>query len=346
MSRVSKTEVSNMIRQLAILLKANLPLDEALQTLCSYEYSKTLKSCLLHIRDNLVNGKGLADSLQEFPKIFSQTFTSMVRAGEESGTLDIVIEQYADHLEKHLKLMKNIYAALTYPIFMLVVGLGIVVFLLTYVVPQISSMFLSMDRALPVATQFLLSMSAFFQNWWFVVLLSIICFYSLFYFYTKSPKGKNFYYKLLLKTPLISKIYKLILVGQLTRTLGMLLHNGVTLLKALKITANISQNTYLLQVIENIHQGVQEGFDLSYYLNDPLIFPPIVKQMVHAGEKSGNLPEMLLWVARDCESNVATKLQVLTSLLEPILILLLGAITGFVVIAIMLPIFEMSNLVV
>ncbi len=345
-SRVPKTELSNMITQLAVLLKASLPLEEALQTLCSYEYGKTMKSCLLRMRDRLLNGTSLADCLQEFPHIFSQTFISMVRAGEESGTLEIVIEQYADHLEKHLKLMKSIYAALTYPIFMLVVGFAIVIFLLTYVVPQISAMFTTMDKSLPFATELLLNISAFFRNWWFALVLFFVFSHVFLFLYKKTKKGQKLYYKILLKTPFVAKIYRQILVGQFTRTLGMLLHNGVSLLKALNIVKNISQNTYMVEVIENIYTGVQEGYELSTYLKNSLIFSPIVSQMVHAGEKSGQVPEMLLWVAKDCEGSVATKLQVLTALLEPLLILVLGAITGFVVIAIMLPIFEMSNLVV
>lgn len=343
---VPKSEIANVIRQFSVLLKAKLPIEEALRHLCSYEYSRRMKLCLMEVRANLIAGKSLAQSFEEYSQIFSPTFISLVRAGEESGTLEIVIEQYADHLEKQVHLLRKVKSALAYPLFMLFIGLAIVLFLLTYVVPQISSMFLDMDRALPLSTQILLSTSSFVQKWYiFIIIGFFLCFLS-FQIFKKSPRGQKLWCALLLRIPLISPIYKLIIVGQFTRTLGMLLHNEVTLLKALNIVKNISSNIYMVEIIHTMYEGVQEGYDLSYYLDNTLLFAPIVKQMVHAGEKSGKLSDMLLWIAKDSEDIVSTKLQMLTSLLEPLMILVLGLIVGFVVVSIMLPIFEMSNLVV
>lgn len=342
--KVSSTIIAAVIRQFATLIKAGLPIDKALKYLCDQSANEQVKQCLSQIKDNIVTGKSLADSMAEFPQFFSGTFITMIRAGEESGTLELVIERYADHMEQQVALKRKIQSALAYPVFMLFVGTAIIIFLLTYVIPQVTGIFADMGRILPLPTRILLSISEGIRSYWWMIAIILAALFMLFYQFKRSAKGKLFWHGLLLKLPLISTTYKYILVSRFTRTLGMLLKNGVTLLKALKIVHSITDNAIMTRTIQNMIDGIQEGHDISAYMNEEKLFPSIAQNMVAAGEKSGNLSDMLLWVANDAENTVAGKIQVLTSLLEPLMILILGSFVGFVVIAIMLPIFEMSNL--
>ena len=341
---VPKTAVAAMARQLATLLHAGLPLDEALGSICAHDDMSRMQGIVSRLRDRIMAGGDLADGLAEFPNVFSSTFVTMVRAGEASGTLELVVERFAEHIEQQVALVRKVQATLAYPILMLFVGIGVVVFLLTFVIPKVTQIFADMGRALPVPTQILLAVSDGIRSGWWVLLLVILFTLLAFWRMRKTPKGRRSSHRLLLRLPGFSGVYRPLIVGHMTRTLGMLLKNGVTLLKALNIVKSVADNLLMAEAVQNMIDGVQAGRDLSEFMNDPLVFPPLARQMVAAGERSGQLGEMLLWVANDCENRVASRLQVVTSLMEPIMILLLGGLVGFVVIAIILPIFEMSTL--
>ena len=341
---VPKTAVAAMARQLATLLHAGLPLDEALASICAHDDVSRMQGIVSRLRDRIMAGGDLADGLAEFPNVFSSTFVTMVRAGEASGTLELVIERFAEHIEQQVALVRKVQATLAYPILMLFVGIGVVIFLLTFVIPKVTQIFSDMGRALPVPTQILLAVSDGIRSGWWIILLLVLCIMIGVWRMRMTEGGKRYAHRLLLRLPGIAGIYRPLIVGHMTRTLGMLLKNGVTLLKALHIVKSVADNKLMAQAIQNMIDGVQAGRDLSEFMNDPLVFPPLSRQMVAAGERSGQLGEMLLWVANDSENRVASRLQVVTSLMEPVMILLLGGIVGFVVIAIILPIFEMSTL--
>ena len=341
---VPKTAVAAMARQLATLLHAGLPLDEALANICAHDDASRMQGIVSRLRDRIMAGGDLADGLAEFPNVFSSTFVTMVRAGEASGTLELVIERFAEHIEQQVALVRKVQATLAYPILMLFVGIGVVIFLLTFVIPKVTQIFSDMGRALPVPTQILLAVSDGIRSGWWIILLLVLSIMIGVWRMRRTEGGKRSAHRLLLRLPGIAGIYRPLIVGHMTRTLGMLLKNGVTLLKALHIVKSVADNKLMAQAVQNMIDGVQAGRDLSEFMNDPLVFPPLSRQMVAAGERSGQLGEMLLWVANDSENRVASRLQVVTSLMEPVMILLLGGIVGFVVIAIILPIFEMSTL--
>ena len=341
---VPKTAVAAMARQLATLLHAGLPLDEALASICAHDDTSRMQGIVSRLRDRIMAGGDLADGLAEFPNVFSSTFVTMVRAGEASGTLELVIERFAEHIEQQVALVRKVQATLAYPILMLFVGIGVVIFLLTFVIPKVTQIFSDMGRALPVPTQILLAVSDGIRSGWWIILLLVLSIMIGVWRMRRTKGGKRYAHRLLLRLPGIAGIYRPLIVGHMTRTLGMLLKNGVTLLKALHIVKSVADNKLMAQAVQNMIDGVQAGRDLSEFMNDPLVFPPLSRQMVAAGERSGQLGEMLLWVANDSENRVASRLQVVTSLMEPVMILLLGGIVGFVVIAIILPIFEMSTL--
>lgn len=303
-----------------------------------------MQGIVSRLRDRIMAGGDLADGLAEFPNVFSSTFVTMVRAGEASGTLELVIERFAEHIEQQVALVRKVQATLAYPILMLFVGIGVVIFLLTFVIPKVTQIFSDMGRALPVPTQILLAVSDGIRSGWWIILLLVLSIMIGVWRMRRTEGGKRYAHRLLLRLPGIAGIYRPLIVGHMTRTLGMLLKNGVTLLKALHIVKSVADNKLMAQAVQNMIDGVQAGRDLSEFMNDPLVFPPLSRQMVAAGERSGQLGEMLLWVANDSENRVASRLQVVTSLMEPVMILLLGGIVGFVVIAIILPIFEMSTL--
>lgn len=342
---VPKGHVAAVVRQLTTLLAAGLPLDEALSALSTPDQGAKMQGVIAHIRNRIMEGGTFAEGLADFPQLFSTTFVTMVRAGEASGTLEVVMDRFAEHLEQQMTLTRKVQSALAYPLLMLVVGGGVVAFLLGFVIPKVTQIFSEMGRELPLPTRILLAVSDGFRSvGWLLGLVLVIAFIAGWRM-LKTEKGRRFRDRMLLRLPGVRGVYRPLIVGQMTRTLGMLLKNGVTLVKALDIVRSVSDNALLGNAVGGMYDGVQAGRDLSEFMSDPLVFVPLDRQMVVAGERSGQLGEMLLWVARDCESRVSTRLQLAATLLEPFMILFLGVIVGFVVIAIMLPLFEMSSLV-
>lgn len=344
-SRVSRADVAAMTRQLATLLEAGLPLDQALKAIYSGDDGKNpLSRLVADLHETILEGHDLAQGLARHPSVFSRTFIAMVHAGESSGTLTLVMERLASHLEQQVQMRRKLRSALAYPLMMLIVGFGIVIFLLSFVIPQVTRIFADMGRELPLPTRILLAVSDGFRNWWWLLALLCIATAILFWKLLRTERGKRFFQRQLFTFPLVGKIYGQKQLASLARTLGMLLKNGVPLLKSLQISRAASANILVTTSVEEMIEGVQAGRELSACLRDPLLYPPLVSQMASAGEKSGRLSEMLLWIARDSENNVEARISALTSLLEPAMILLLGVLVGFVVIAIILPIFEMSSL--
>lgn len=343
---VPREAVAATIRQLATLLNADLPLDKALDAIIQGEGKETeLQRIMTEVRESIREGGDLATAFSKHPRVFNTTFVTMVRAGENSGTLDIVMERLADHIDQQMALRRKVQATMAYPVLMLIVGVCVVVFLLSFVVPKVTEIFFDMERALPLPTRILITASDLIRKSWSILLLiTLIVGYST-YRFCKTERGKAKYHSFLLKAPILGDLIRQLSVGRFAKTLGMLLKNGVTLVSALEIGKNVAGNVVMKEVIEKVHHDVQEGKPLTGPLEASGIFEHATVQMIAAGEQSGRLDEMLLIVSNDCENKVNTKLQMLTSLMEPLMILFLGGMVGFVVMAIMLPIFEMSNLV-
>jgi len=304
-----------------------------------------MRSVLSQVRDAIREGAGLATAFAKFPHIFSPTFITMIRAAERSGTLEIVIERLAEHAAQQVAFNRKLQSTLAYPIFMLLVGTGVVIFLLSFVVPKVTEIFLDINRALPVPTQILLAVSEGLRTHWLYIIASVLVLICSFKWFIRTPKGKRLHHAQLLKSPLAGAFLRLLIENRIFSTLGMLLKNGVTLVEALDIVRNVAGNSVVEQAIEDMNTGVQEGKTLAECMQRTFAFSPSAIQMIAAGEKSGQLAHMLLIVADDCEEQVNAKLQLLASLMEPLMILVLGGLVGFVVLAIILPIFEMSSLV-
>jgi general secretion pathway protein F len=344
--RIGPDETSVMTRQLSTLLNAGLPLVPSLSVLAAQTRNPELKKTLAQIRSEVNEGKSLSQSLAAFPGIFPPYFVNMARAGEASGKLDAVLERLADYSEKQQALKLRIVSALAYPAFMLAIGTIVVFFLLAFVVPNITRVFDEMHQDLPVVTVALIFLSRFLRSFWWLIAAALAAGgFAAHHYLAKTDRGRYFRDSLRLKLPLFGPLSRKLAVARFSRTLGTLLQSGVPLLEALDIVKNIVNNRVMADAIQAAAGEVREGQSLSAPLARSSLFPPIATEMIAVGEQSGNLEPMLYRIADSYEKDVESSVAMMTSILEPVMILSLGVIVGFIVIAVLLPIFEMNQLV-
>jgi general secretion pathway protein F len=343
--RLSQAELSAAVRQLSTLLSAGLPLVGALNALLEQVENPVLKGVLADVKEKVTEGVSLADALARHPKAFPELFSSMVAAGEASGALELVLERLAEFMEGRVKLANKVRSTLAYPIFMVVVGSAVLLFLLAYVVPMVTGIFEDQKQVLPMPTVILIAVSNFMRHWWWLVVLMIGAAGWGVRRYLNTEPGRLLYDDLRLRAPLIGTLTRKLIVARFTRTLGTLLHAGIPMLQALDISKAVVGNKVFAAAIEAARNTVGEGEDLATPFKRSGVFPPLVIHMVAAGEHSGELERMLLRVADSYEGDVETAVASLTSLLEPIMIMSMGVVVGFIVLAILMPIFEMSQMV-
>jgi general secretion pathway protein F len=343
--RVSAQDLALLTRQFATLTKAGLPLIECLGTLIDQVEQVRLKRVLTHVRQQVREGRSLADALQAHPRVFSGIYINMVRAGEESGTLEAVLVRLADYSESQARLLRTVQSALTYPVIMIVVSLAILMFLLTYVVPQVTKIFTETGRPLPLATRILLGGSSFCADYWWGMLLALAVGGLIIVRVIRTPKGREWYDRTLLRLPWAGRLIQRLNVARFARTLSTLLASGVPILTALGIVTHLLSNSLLRRAVEDARAGVQEGESLAAPLRRSGLFPALLTQMIAVGERSGELEGMLARAADAYDEEVTVALSRLTSLLEPLTILLMGGIILFIVLAILLPIFDLNQLV-
>jgi len=343
--RVPARELALFTRQLATLTKAGLPLIEGLNTLIEQMEHAALHRVLAHVRQQVREGRALADALQVHPRVFSSIYVNMVRAGEESGTLDTVLARLADYSEDQARLLRTVQSALTYPLLMVVVASAILLFLLAYVVPQVTRIFSETGQKLPVATRLLIGLSSTLADYWWLFLVIGASGMLIGARLLRTATGREWYDRSLLRLPWVGRLLQRLSVARVARTLGTLLASGVPLLSALGIVSHLVSNTLLRRALEEARASVQEGESLATPLKRCGLFPAMFIQMIIVGERSGELEELLSRAAEAYDEEVATALARLTSLLEPLTILVMGGVVLFIVLAILLPIFELNQLV-
>lgn len=344
-SRIKPAETAIMTRQLATLIGAGFPLVSALEAMLPQTKSHGLQRVLASIKDLIVEGNSFAQALAKYPGTFTPIYVSMVRAGESSGTLEIVLERLADITEKQLALVNRIKTALAYPVFMLIVGTLVLFVLLTYIVPSISGIFADMDQVLPTPTRVLIYLSAVFKSYWWAILALFAFLGVAFIQFKKTHKGRYWLDKYMLRLPLFGTLARKLAVGRFSRTLGSLLENGVSMLISLEIVKNIAGNRLISDAVAEAAEGVGKGQGLGVALDQDQIFPSLAIQMIQVGEQSGDLEKMLYKIADVFENEVESTIMRLTAYLEPVMILVMGGIVGFIVLSICLPIFEMNQLI-
>ncbi len=342
--RVNKEEVNVFTRQLAILLGAGIPLVASLSSLTEQTGNVAFKKIISRIKDSVNEGNTLTSSLGEHPKLFSDIYVNMIRAGEASGSLDVVLERLADFGEKQEQLQGRIKAALIYPIFMAVIGVAILFILITYIIPNITQVFVEMERALPLPTLMLIQLSGFLKVYWWLLLIVVGGTYFLLRAFVGSSYGRRVWDYLKLKIPIIGPVAQKIILARFASTLGSLLESSVALITSMKIVNTVVNNVQVGKVVEEMIDEVGRGKSMSATLVGSPWFPPMFVQMVSVGEQSGELEVMLKKVSDAYEREVETAIIGMTSLIEPIMIAGMGAVVGFVVLSILLPIFEMNQL--
>lgn len=344
-NRVSADDIHALTRQLATLLSAGIPLVAALDALMEQTTSPPLKKIIAQVKESVNEGNSLTASLSSHPKLFSNIYINMVRAGEASGSLDVVLERLADFGEHQQALKGRFQAALVYPVFMAIVGTGVLFFLLSFVVPNLTRIFTEMKQVLPLPTIILIWFSDFMRSYWWVIVAIIVAIIVGIKEAIKKPKGRYFWDTLKLRLPVIGQINRKIALSRFGRTLGSLLQSSVPLITSLQIVRNIVNNVLIGDVIDEAMEDIQAGKSLNLALSRSVWFPPVFRQMISVGEQSGDLEGMLHKIADAYEREVETRITGMTSLIEPIMILLMAVVVGFIVISILLPIFEMNQMV-
>jgi len=344
-NRITPDDIHALTRQLATLLNAGIPLVGALDALMEQTTSPPLKKIIAQIKESVNEGNSLTVSLTRHPKLFSNIYINMVRAGEASGSLDVVLDRLAEFGEHQQALKGRFQAALVYPIFMAIIGTGVLFFLLSFVVPNLTRIFTEMKQVLPLPTTILIWFSDFMRSYWWAILVVIVASIIGIREFIKSPKGRHIWDTLKLHLPVIGQINRKIALSRFGRTLGSLLQSGVPLITSLQIVRNIVNNVLIGAVIDEAMEDIQAGKSLNLALSRSIWFPPVFRQMVSVGEQSGDLEGMLHKVADSYEREVETRITGMTALIEPIMILFMAAIVGFIVISILLPIFEMNQMI-
>jgi general secretion pathway protein F len=343
--RVSAIETAVLTRQLATLLAAGLPLIEALTALGEQVERAAVKRVVAAVRERIREGGSFAEALAAHPSVFSSLYVNMVRVGEASGTLDRVLTSLAEFLERQAKIRTAVTSALMYPVLMLGVSLSILVFLVAFVVPKVTAVFADLQQALPLPTRILIATSDLVRMGWWVFGLAAVAGGIAFSRYARTATGRRRLDALALRLPIMGRLTRLIALSRFSSTLSTLLAGGVALLTALEIVRHVVRNEVIAEAIEAARERIQQGQSIAEPLRASGVFPPLVTHMIAVGELSGELESMLKKVSEAYDHEVETTLGSITSLLSPVMILIMGGVILFIVLAILLPIFEMSQIV-
>jgi len=343
--KVKLQEIHIATRQLATLIGAGIPLVPALNGLIEQTENRAFRTILAQIKDAVNEGNSLTSALAEHPRLFSKIYVNMVRAGEASGSLDVVLDRLAEFGETQHALRSRIKAAMLYPLFMAVVGMVVLFLLITFIVPSITSVFEGTKQALPMPTLLLIALSSFLKQFWWAVLLGLLGAIAGGRWYVATPAGRQRFDLLKLSLPGIRDLSVKTASARFGRTLASLLQSGVSLITALEIVKNIVNNVVLADLITQACDELEKGQSLSQFFRGNRWFPPMLVQMMAVGEQSGTLDKMLAKAADSYEREVEMKILALTSMIEPVMILSMGLVVSFIVVSILLPIFEMNQLI-
>ena len=344
-NRLSAMELAIATRQLAILLRSGIPLVEGLTALIDQVEHPDLKAAFTEARDRVNEGEAFADALRAHPKIFQNLFVNMVAAGEASGTMEEVLARLAEFLENQARLKSKVGSALAYPVVMLVLCFGIVTLMMTVVVPKVTSIFEDFSQAIPWYTRLLIFISKAFTGYWWLFLALFAGGVWYFRRWLATDEGRAQWDSFVLRVPLFGQLLVMVAVTRFSRTLATLLSSGVPVLRAMEITRNVLGNQELMAVIDTARESVREGEGLAKPLKESEAFPPIVTHMIAIGERSGQLEEMLEHVAAAYDQQVEARVNAMTSLLEPMIIVFMGVSVGGIAFCILMPLLQINEFV-
>ncbi len=342
---IKQREIHLATRQLATLLGAGIPLVPALGGLIEQTTNRALKTMLAQIKDAVNEGDSLTTALTHHPRLFNKIYVNMVRAGEASGSLDLVLDRLAEFGENQHAIRSRVKAALLYPLFMAIVGVVVLFLLITFIVPSITSVFEGTQQALPLPTILLITLSTILKQFWWAVLALVVGMGAAVRWYIGTQAGRRRWDSAKLSLPGISDLNIKTASARFSRTLASLLQSGVPLVTSLAIVQNIVDNVILAEQVKEAGEELEKGSSLSQFLRGSRWFPPMLVQMMAVGEQSGTLDKMLAKAADGYEKEVEVKILALTSMIEPVMILTMGVAVSFIVVSILLPIFEMNQLI-
>jgi general secretion pathway protein F len=333
-----------LARQLSSLLGGGVPLFQALTIIANQLDEEKEKEIVGFLRDEVRGGSSLSDALKTYPEIFDNLFIYSVSAGEKTGALDSILKYQAELLENRALVKGKIKAALAYPAIMTVVGIGVLLFLVGYIVPMVTQIFNRMNQKLPLPTQLLISITDFVNSYLFAFVVFIAVAATAFYQWVKiTPKGRHFWDNLILNFPAFGRLYQMIMVGRFAKILGTMLKSGVHMLQSLVVVSSTMKNSIVADAILKMSKMVERGSDLSFALRETNVFPPYVADMVSVGESSGNIEEMLENVSNYYETNASQRIATFTAMVEPLIIVVLGVVVAFILVSIMLPLFDLNK---
>ena len=341
----SHTELTLFTRQLATLARSGLPLDEALAAVAQQSERKNVKRVTLGVRSGVIEGRTLAQALGDFPSVFPALFRATIEAGESSGKLDGVLERLADYVERRQALQQKLMLAAIYPTILTVAAIAVVTALMTYVVPKVVAVFADLDAKLPLLTRGLIATSDFLREYGLGLLVLLAAGLLAFAYAMRSDDFRRRVHHLMLRLPLMGRLTRGNNTARFTRTLGILFGSGVPILDAMRIGTQVVDNLPMREAIEAATLRVREGASVNKSLAESGLFPPITVHMIASGEASGRLDEMLDRAAEQQEREVETLVAAMMGLLEPLLIVTMGIIVFVIVMAILLPIFDLNQLI-
>lgn len=341
---VKSQDVAVFTRQLATMINAGLPLVRSLNVLREQLQSGPLRDIIVSLSDEITTGGSLSEALSKYPKVFSPLYVNMIRAGESGGVLEVILERLANFIEKNLELIRKIKSALTYPVLVVIFAGGVLIFLTVYLIPQFMGIFETMEIGkMPAITSFVLNFSQLFQHKWYIGLGVLTILYFGYKAAVKVKKSRLFIDRMKLHLPIAGELMRKIEVTRFARTLGTLISSGVPILQALRTTKGIVKNEVIAEAISQVHNSIREGESIAGPLKTSGVFPPMVVNMIDVGEETGSLDSMFMKVADIYDSEVDTTINALTSIIEPILIITMGFIVGFIVIAMFLPLIKLMT---
>lgn len=343
--KVKVKDIAVFCRQFSVLINAGIPIVTSLATMAEQVENKKLKKALSDVYEDVQKGKSLSESMRKHPDVFPMLLFNMIEAGEVSGTLDNVLNEMADHFEKENNLNQKIKSALAYPMIVSIVAILVVIFLVTNVLPTFVSMFKNAGAQLPLPTLILLGLSDSISHFWYVYLGDILLLAFMITKVLKTEKGREFYDALILKIPIFGPLNIKIITSRFTRTLATLISSGIPLIEALSVVERVVGNSIVANGLKRAEEDIKRGNSLAEPLKKMNIFPPMVIQMINVGEDSGSLDSILKKTADFYDSEVDTAVSQMTTLIEPLIIVLLASVVGFIVVSIVMPMFQMYNFV-
>lgn len=341
----SRKEILNFTSQLAVMVRAGISLQDTLEAIASQCEKQKFRSVIRDLRNRIEEGSSFSQALAEHPQIFSNLYINMIGAAEVSGSLSDMLQKLAEYLDQEAETRSQVKSAMVYPIIIATMAVSVTIFLLCFVLPRFTAIFAGKENLLPLPTIILMGTSAFVRHWWFVIIPAIGAVLWGFHYFINTPPGRFWWDKVKLKLPLIRTLCRSLYITRGLHTMGVLTRGGVPILNTLSITAHISGNVHYKDMWLGVHEEVRQGKKIATSLARYSLMPNNVVQMIRAGEDSGNMADVLRDISSFYARELKAVIKAVTSMIEPIMIVMMGVLVGFIAMSIILPIFKMSSLV-